>query len=97
MEQILVEKTASRGIAAAKVYKYQEPDLTPDTYTIAEEETAKEQKKMRSLPHTLRLQGTLPCRKVWTQKSQRERMPRHQCRRPLKNSRLFSLRWMMRT
>ena len=45
MEQILVEKTASRGIAAAKVYKYQEPDLTPDTYTIAEEETAKEQKK----------------------------------------------------
>ena len=29
MKQLQVEKTASRGIAVAPVYYYQEPDLTP--------------------------------------------------------------------
>lgn len=36
MEQILVSKTASRGIAAAPVYLYLEPDLTPNSATVAE-------------------------------------------------------------
>ena len=35
MEKILVEKTASRGIAAAPVYVYQEPDLSADTGSIS--------------------------------------------------------------
>ena len=35
MEQIRVEKTASRGIAVEKIYLYLEPDLTPETGVIA--------------------------------------------------------------
>lgn len=45
MEQIYVEKTASRGIAVAPVYMYQEPDLTPMAGTIAEEQIPAEVKK----------------------------------------------------
>ncbi|MDO4308800.1 MAG: phosphoenolpyruvate--protein phosphotransferase [Eubacteriales bacterium] len=37
MEKIKVEKTASRGIAIAPVYYYQEPDLTPDSRDIQKE------------------------------------------------------------
>ena len=36
MEQIRVEKTASRGIAVEKIYLYLEPDLTPDTASVTE-------------------------------------------------------------
>lgn len=45
MEVVKVEKTASRGIAVAPVYLYQEPDLTPDQHTIAREQVEEEQKK----------------------------------------------------
>lgn len=38
MEQIYVEKTASRGIAVAPVYMYQEPDLSPVSGTVTEEQ-----------------------------------------------------------
>ena len=38
MEKIQVKKTASRGIAIAPVYCYQEPDLSPDNRNISEEE-----------------------------------------------------------
>ena len=38
MEQIRVEKTASRGIVVEKVYMYLEPDLTPATGTIADDQ-----------------------------------------------------------
>lgn len=48
MEQIYVEKTASRGIAAAKVYKYTEPDLTPDTALIQEDQIQEELEKFAS-------------------------------------------------
>lgn len=37
MEQIRVEKTASRGIAVAPVYMYLEPDLTPAPGNITED------------------------------------------------------------
>ncbi|MDD3279528.1 MAG: phosphoenolpyruvate--protein phosphotransferase [Lachnospiraceae bacterium] len=43
MINVDVEKTASRGIAAGPAYKYQETDLSPDTYLS--EETAEEIKK----------------------------------------------------
>lgn len=43
MEKVCVEKTASRGIAVAEVYKYQEPDWTPDASMITEEQTEAEQ------------------------------------------------------
>lgn len=42
MEQIFVEKTASRGIAAAKVYKYQDPDLRPSLAGITAEQAESE-------------------------------------------------------
>lgn len=45
MEQVYVDKTASRGIAVAEIYKYQEPDLTPDPSVIPEEKVQKEQEK----------------------------------------------------
>ena len=45
MEQIYVEKTASRGIAVAPIYMYQEPDLTPAAGMITEEQTLDEVKK----------------------------------------------------
>lgn len=45
MEVVKVEKTASRGIAVAPVYLYQEPDLTPDSYAITKEQVEEEQKK----------------------------------------------------
>ena len=38
MEQIRVEKTASRGIVVEIVYMYLEPDLTPATGTIADDQ-----------------------------------------------------------
>ena len=34
MEKIKVEKTASRGIAVAKIYKYGELDLKPVQYKV---------------------------------------------------------------
>ena len=45
MEVVKVENTASRGIAVAPVYLYQEPDLTPDSYAITREQAEEEQKK----------------------------------------------------
>lgn len=48
MEKIHVEKTASRGIAAAPVYKYQEPDLTPDSRDICEKQVPEEMLKFES-------------------------------------------------
>ncbi len=45
MEKISVEKTASRGIAVAKVYKYLEPDLSPSAGIIADSETETEIQK----------------------------------------------------
>lgn len=42
MRQITVEKTSSRGIAAAPAYLYQEPDLSAATYCITEEQTENE-------------------------------------------------------
>ena len=42
MEQIRVEKTASRGIAVEKIYLYLEPDLTPDTASITEDQVQAE-------------------------------------------------------
>lgn len=42
MEKVYVEKTASRGIAVARVYKYLDPDLTPDTASIAEDQVEEE-------------------------------------------------------
>lgn len=35
MERVTVDKTASRGIAVAPVYLYLEPDLTPETGSVA--------------------------------------------------------------
>jgi len=48
MEQIHVDKTASRGIAAALVYRYLEPDLMPDTQRITKEQVSEEKKKFDS-------------------------------------------------
>lgn len=45
MEKINVEKTASRGIAVAKAFKFQEPDLSPDMNQIEEGQVQEEQKK----------------------------------------------------
>lgn len=42
MKKIKVEKTASRGIAIAPVYLYQEMDLTPDTYLVDERQIQQE-------------------------------------------------------
>lgn len=38
MEKIYVEKTASRGIAVAKIYKYEELDLKPVQSKIPEQD-----------------------------------------------------------
>lgn len=45
MERVMVEKTASRGIVVAPVYKYEEPDLRPDTGEIIEADISVEQEK----------------------------------------------------
>ncbi len=45
MEQIMVEKTASRGVVVAQVFKYVEPDLSPDTRLILENEINHEVEK----------------------------------------------------
>ena len=45
MKYIQVEKTASKGIAVAPVYYYQEPDLTPDSQSICEEQVSLETEK----------------------------------------------------
>lgn len=45
MEIIQVDKTASGGIAAAPVCDYQEPDLTPDSQGICEEQVPAETEK----------------------------------------------------
>lgn len=42
MMELSVEKTASRGIAIAPVYLHQEVDLTPDTFSITEEQVEEE-------------------------------------------------------
>ncbi|MCB6415822.1 phosphoenolpyruvate--protein phosphotransferase [Dorea acetigenes] len=49
MERIDVEKTASRGIAAAVAYKYLEPDWTPDMTLLAEEEVEAEQQRFAAV------------------------------------------------
>lgn len=48
MERIYVEKKVSRGVAAAPVYKYQEPELIPETRRIKEPEIAEEKKKFET-------------------------------------------------
>ena len=48
MEQIRVEKTASRGIAVEKVYLYLEPDLTPDTAAITADDVQAEKDKFET-------------------------------------------------
>lgn len=48
MEKIQVKKTASRGIAIAPVYCYQEPDLSPDNRKISEEEIPLEEAKFEN-------------------------------------------------
>ena len=45
MKEIHVAKTASRGIAVARVLKYQEPDFTPDGSSITQEQAALEKEK----------------------------------------------------
>lgn len=47
MEQIYVEKTASRGIAVARVYKHQEPEWTPDQHMITAAQMEEELGKFR--------------------------------------------------
>lgn len=42
MKELKVEKTASRGIAIAPIFLYKEPDLTPDSRIITEEQTEQE-------------------------------------------------------
>lgn len=48
MKQIYVEKTASRGIAIAPVYKYIEPDLLPKEDAITEDEIPEEKGKFET-------------------------------------------------
>lgn len=45
MERVMVEKTASRGIVIAPVYKFLEPDLCPEGAGISEDAVSQEQKK----------------------------------------------------
>lgn len=45
MEKVYVEKTASRGVAVAPVYMYLEPDLSPESYGVTEEQVEEEQKR----------------------------------------------------
>lgn len=49
MKKVCVEKTASRGIAVAKVFLYQEPDLTPDCALIGEEQVQGELEKFEAV------------------------------------------------
>lgn len=42
MKKIKVDKTASRGIAIAPIWLYQEMDFTPDTYVVSEEQIQQE-------------------------------------------------------
>lgn len=53
MEQIIIEKTASRGIAVAPVYLYQEPDLTPVPYYIQEDQIPGELEKFQKARETV--------------------------------------------
>ncbi|MDO4338734.1 MAG: phosphoenolpyruvate--protein phosphotransferase [Eubacteriales bacterium] len=48
MEKMQVEKTASRGIAVAPVYYYQEPDLIPETGTVGEAQVSAEAEKFEN-------------------------------------------------
>lgn len=48
MQKVVVEKTASRGIVIAPVYKYEEPDLTPDQTLAGEASLQEEQKKFEA-------------------------------------------------
>ena len=59
MEQIRVEKTASRGIVVEKVYMYLEPDLTPATGTIADDQVQAEIEKfeMAAFPKSISTSG----------------------------------------
>lgn len=59
MEIIQVEKTASRGIAVAPVYQYQEPDLTPDSQGICEKQVPEEIEKFENTKNAVidELQG----------------------------------------
>ena len=45
MERIDVEKTASRGVAVAPVYRYLEPDFSPDGGLIAADQAGTECEK----------------------------------------------------
>lgn len=48
MEKLQVEKTASRGIAVAPVYYYQEPDLAPETGAVDESQVDGEIEKFEN-------------------------------------------------
>lgn len=54
MKEVYVAKTASRGIAVAKVLKYQEPDYTPDRSCITEEQTDGEKAKFAKAKETVK-------------------------------------------
>ncbi len=45
MEKLFVEKTSSRGVVVAPIYKYVEPNLSPDTRVILENEINNEVEK----------------------------------------------------
>ncbi len=45
MVEIRVDKTASRGIAIAPAYLYQEPDLTPDHYVVDKDQIEQEEER----------------------------------------------------
>lgn len=49
MEEIKIEKTASRGIAIAPVYIYREADLTPDAYPVGEGMAQQEEEKFQEV------------------------------------------------
>lgn len=49
MEQIHVEKTASRGIAVASIYKYLEPDWTPDMTLLTDDKVVEEEERFAAV------------------------------------------------
>lgn len=49
MVEIKVQKTASRGIAIASAYIYREVDLTPDQYSVAEDEIEQEEARFQEV------------------------------------------------
>lgn len=49
MKEINVEKTASRGIAIAPVYIYEEVDLTPDSYPVESDRIGEEEARFQTV------------------------------------------------